>query len=247
LSARVSIPTTEEESIMSFNPIHIWASMGMLSRVIALCLLGMAVSSVAVYVERLLAYARHRKSTLAFAKAAGAALGGHDFGAVLVAARAETKGSFLARTIVPILEKYHGAKSSKGNLSPVEVSRREAARQLETASADLRRGLSLLASVGSIAPFVGLLGTVVGIISAFQGIAKSGSGGLGAVSAGISEALIETAFGLMVAIPAVVLYNMLSGRVAELERTVGQSVGELLDEVESAHGNGNGQHHAKVA
>jgi biopolymer transport protein ExbB len=232
---------------MSFNPIHIWASMGMLSRVIALCLLGMAVSSVAVYVERFLAYARHRKATLAFAKAAGPALGGHDFGAVLAAARSETKGSFLARTVVPVLEKHQSAKGQKGNLSPVEVARREAARQLEATSADLRRGLSLLASVGSIAPFVGLLGTVVGIISAFQGIAKSGSGGLGAVSAGISEALIETAFGLMVAIPAVVLYNMLSGRVAELERTVGQSVGELLDEVESAHGHGNGQHHAKIA
>ena len=232
---------------MSFNPIHIWASMGMLSRFIALCLLGMAVSSVAVYVERIIAYARHRKATLAFAGVAHPAMAGHDFGAVLAAARSETKGSFLCRAIVPILEKYQGAKTGKGNLSPVEVARREAVRQLETTSADLRRGLSLLASVGSIAPFVGLLGTVVGIIGAFQGIAKSGSGGLGAVSSGISEALIETAFGLMVAIPAVVLYNMLSGRVSELERSVDQSVGELLDEAESAHGHGIGQHHAKVA
>ena len=113
---------------MSFNPIHIWASMGMLSRFIALCLLGMAVSSVAVYVERIIAYARHRKATLAFAGVAHPAMAGHDFGAVLAAARTETKGSFLCRAIVPILEKYQGAKTGKGNLSPVEVARREAVR-----------------------------------------------------------------------------------------------------------------------
>ncbi|MEQ9322290.1 MAG: MotA/TolQ/ExbB proton channel family protein, partial [Polyangiaceae bacterium] len=87
-----------------------------------------------------------------------------------------------------------------------------------------------------VAPFVGLLGTVVGIIGAFQGIASSGSGGLGAVSAGIAEALIETAFGLMVAIPAVLFFNYLSARVARLELQLGRSVGELLDDMENQDG-----------
>jgi biopolymer transport protein ExbB len=90
----------------------------------------------------------------------------------------------------------------------------------------------VLASVGSVAPFVGLLGTVVGIISAFQGIAASGSGGLSSVSAGISEALIETALGLAVAIPAVLAFNYLSTGIAADEGALGRSAGELADQIE---------------
>jgi biopolymer transport protein ExbB len=110
------------------------------------------------------------------------------------------------------------------------------ARKRDAISSDLRRGLSVLASVGSVAPFVGLLGTVVGIISAFQSIASTGSGGLGAVSAGISEALIETALGLVVAIPAVLCFNYLTGRIGLVEQALERSSGELLDEMENVHG-----------
>jgi biopolymer transport protein ExbB len=77
---------------------------------------------------------------------------------------------------------------------------------------------------------------VVGIIGAFQGIASTGSGGLGAVSAGIAEALIETAFGLMVAIPAVLMFNWLTTRINSIEMTLARSAGELLDEIENNHG-----------
>src|SRR5262245_44183870 len=101
-----------------------------------------------------------------------------------------------------------------------------------TRGADLRRGLAVLASVGSVAPFVGLLGTVLGIISAFQGIASTGSGGLSAVSSGISEALIETALGLAVAIPSVLGFNYLSTRVARDEAALNSAAGEVLDSVE---------------
>src|SRR5262249_51996201 len=91
-------------------------------------------------------------------------------------------------------------------------------------------------TVGSIAPFVGLLGTVVGIIAAFQGIGATGSGGIGAVSTGIAEALVETAFGLMVAIPAVILFNYLNARISSIELALGRSLGELLDEMENHYG-----------
>jgi biopolymer transport protein ExbB len=90
----------------------------------------------------------------------------------------------------------------------------------------------VLASVGSIAPFVGLLGTVLGIISAFRGIATAGSGGLSAVSAGISEALIETALGLAVAIPAVLAFNYLTGLITREESGLSRAAGELLDTIE---------------
>jgi biopolymer transport protein ExbB len=128
----------------------------------------------------------------------------------------------------------------------VELARNEAERRKEQISAELRRGMSIVATVGSIAPFVGLLGTVVGIIAAFQGIGASGSGGIGAVSSGIAEALVETAFGLMVAIPAVIMFNWLTSRVAIIELTLARSTGELLDEMES-HRGGVSERHAQAA
>jgi biopolymer transport protein ExbB len=96
--------------------------------------------------------------------------------------------------------------------------------------------MSVLASVGSVAPFVGLLGTVLGIITSFQAIGAEGSGGINTVMTGIAEALAETALGLFVAIPAVLLYNYLSVRVAGIELSLGRSAGELLDEMENRHG-----------
>ena len=106
-------------------------------------------------------------------------------------------------------------------------------RAIQRASAltanDLKKGVSSLATIGATAPFVGLLGTVVGIITAFQGIATTGSGGLGAVSAGISEALVETALGLVVAIPAVWFYNYLTGRIEYFNVEMDNSSSELLD------------------
>ena len=96
-------------------------------------------------------------------------------------------------------------------------------------TADLRRGLSGLATVASSAPFVGLLGTVLGIITAFQLMATSGSGGLASVSAGISEALVTTAFGLLVAIPALMMFNYLTNRVEEMTVDIADASNELVD------------------
>ena len=93
----------------------------------------------------------------------------------------------------------------------------------------LKKGVSTLATIGSTAPFVGLLGTVVGVINAFVGIASTGSGGIGAVSAGIAEALIETALGLFVAIPAVWFYNFLTSRIEYFNVEMDNSSSELVD------------------
>jgi biopolymer transport protein ExbB/TolQ len=97
------------------------------------------------------------------------------------------------------------------------------------AVADLRRGLGGLATIGSSAPFVGLLGTVAGIITAFQAMARTGSGGLASVSAGIAEALVTTAFGLLVAIPAVMMFNTLTNRVDGMQVDIDESAMELVD------------------
>ncbi|MEZ4221297.1 MAG: MotA/TolQ/ExbB proton channel family protein [Polyangiaceae bacterium] len=218
---------------MAFDMAHIWASMGTLGKSVALVLLIMGIASAGVTVERLIALAKSKKESRRFAAKAGPMLEAWDLEGLLAACETH-KASALAKLFQAIVQRYTGARS--GNVSPVELARSESERALEGAGADLRRGLSVLASVGSVAPFVGLLGTVVGIIGAFQGIASTGSGGLGAVSAGIAEALIETAFGLMVAIPAVLLFNWLTGKINAVELTLNRSAGELLDEIENNHG-----------
>lgn len=214
---------------MNLNPIHIWSTMGPLSKVIAALLLGMAATTIAIAVERWISLARGTRATRAFMRTAVPLLEKGEFSGIVGIAPSHAQSPF-ARLIGPTLKKL---ADQKGNVDKVELVRRESERQKEAVSGELRRGLSVLASIGSVAPFVGLLGTVVGIISAFQGIAATGSGGLGAVSAGIAEALVETALGLLVAIPSVLLFNQLNASITSLEGTLARATGELIDDLEN--------------
>ena len=96
----------------------------------------------------------------------------------------------------------------------------------------LKWGLGFLATIGSTAPFIGLFGTVVGIINAFRSIAATGSGGMSVVSGGIAEALVSTALGIFVAIPAVVAFNHFTGKIenfhVEMNRASSQLVNRLF-------------------
>jgi biopolymer transport protein ExbB/TolQ len=130
------------------------------------------------------------------------------------------------------LQEYQFQQETGGNLTRedlLDTVRRAIQRATALTANDLKKGVSSLATIGSTAPFVGLLGTVVGVISAFQGIAATGSGGIGSVSAGISEALVETALGLVVAIPAVWFYNYLTGRIEYFNVEMDNSSSELVD------------------
>lgn len=220
---------------MTFDLVQIWAHMGVLSRIIAFGLLLMAVASIAVVVERFIAFAKANKASQSFAQGARPILESWDLEQIAGLAK-KHKSSHLATLFDRMTRKYLEGVEQRGSMTPVDLARNEAARTLETVGAELRRGMSVLASVGSVAPFVGLLGTVVGIIGAFQGIGAAGSAGMSAVMTGISEALIETAFGLIVAIPAVLFYNYLTTRVSGIELALTRSVGELVDEMENNHG-----------
>lgn len=218
---------------MSFSYSEILAHMGIPAIVIAGVLLLMGLASLTVCVERVITLRRSRRESRAFAAAVGDLLRAGDVDAVL-AQTEKFPRSHLARLVRSGLTEYVHARSTAdvSGLGPAERARRHLERTLELLGEDLRKGLSVLASVGSVAPFVGLLGTVVGIISAFQGIAATGSGGLSSVSAGISEALIETALGLAVAIPAVLAFNYLSTGITADEGALGRSSGELADHIE---------------
>lgn len=117
-------------------------------------------------------------------------------------------------------------------------------RQLEMAgamtTAEMKKGLGALATIGSTAPFIGLFGTVMGILAAFQGIATSGSGGLASVAGGISEALFTTAAGLLVAIPALMGFNYFTGSLERFQIEMTNSAREVVDFFLKRHGAGYG-------
>ncbi|WP_338872048.1 MotA/TolQ/ExbB proton channel family protein [Myxococcus stipitatus] len=217
---------------MNFNLRDIYNHMGVFALGIAWTLMLFAVASLAVFFERLFVFFRSRATSRAFAARAGQLLMQHQHEALVKEAEG-TKGSHLATLLGGGMKTFLAkSKLPAGKLGPVELTRRELVRINERVSADVRRGMSVLATVGSVAPFVGLLGTVVGIIEAFSGIAKEGSGGLGAVSSGIAEALVVTALGLLVAIPAVLMFNFLSTRADALQLSLDNARSELMDHLE---------------
>jgi len=215
---------------MGFSLSEMWGHMGWPAITVAAVLMIMGLSSLTVFIDRLITMRRSRIASAQFA----AESGGHlreDMIETVIAEADKYPNGHLPRVVKTALATYRHARDTAdvSQLSPAERTRRHMERYMEDVGADLRRGLAVLASVGSVAPFVGLLGTVLGIISAFQGIASTGSGGLSAVSSGISEALIETALGLAVAIPSVLGFNYLSTQIARDEMALNTAAGELLD------------------
>lgn len=219
---------------MSFSWTEMLGHMGLPAILVAVVLAVMGLASLTVRIERLLTFRRSRTASRAFADQVASDMAAGKIEAVLHATEAHAQYGHLPRVARAALSTYTHARETAdvSGLTPVERTQRHMARYMDDVGADLRRGLNVLSSVGSVAPFVGLLGTVLGIISAFQGIAAAGSGGLGAVSVGISEALIETAFGLAVAIPSVLAFNYLTTQIVRDEMVLNNATGELLDLLE---------------
>jgi biopolymer transport protein ExbB/TolQ len=213
---------------------HIWSTMSLLARLVTLCLVGMAVGSLYVAFERILILRRTFASSAEFARKSRPLLEGFEMNEVrdLTHQREFARAPLALVTQIGV-EAYLRHQRETG---AIEFVRRDLSRKLDQVGAEARKGMGFLATVGSTAPFVGLFGTVIGIIVAFTGIAESGGGGLDAVSAGIAEALIVTAVGLIVAIFSVWIFNFLNGKFEELDMRLQHAAGELIDFMECAHG-----------
>jgi len=213
--------------------IKMWGDMGLVARVIAFILVIMSMISFGVAIERIYTFTQARKQSKLYAPQVAKHLkDGRLKDAIAISSSKTYRYSHLTKVVLAGLQEYQFQQESGANLSRedlVDTVRRAIQRASALTANDLKKGVSALATIGATAPFVGLLGTVVGIITAFQGIAATGSGGLGAVSAGISEALVETALGLVVAIPAVWFYNYLTGRIEYFNVEMDNSSSELLD------------------
>ncbi len=212
---------------------HMWGQMGWVAKAIGVILIFMSMISFGVAIERIFTFTQARKQSKLYAPQVAKHLkDGRLKDAISISSSKAYRYSHLAKVVLAGLQEYQFQQESGSNLSRedlVDTVRRAIQRASALTANDLKKGVAALATIGATAPFVGLLGTVVGIITAFQGIAATGSGGLGAVSAGISEALVETALGLVVAIPAVWFYNYLTGRIEYFNVEMDNSSSELLD------------------
>jgi biopolymer transport protein ExbB len=213
--------------------IKMWNDMGWVAQGIGVILIIMSMISFGVAIERIYTFAQARKQSKLYAPQVAKHLKeGRLKDAIAISSSKNYRYSHLAKVVLAGLQEYQFQQESGANLSRedlVDTVRRAIQRATALTANDLKKGVASLATIGATAPFVGLLGTVVGIITAFQGIASQGSGGLGAVSAGISEALVETALGLVVAIPAVWFYNYLTGRIEYFNVEMDNSSSELVD------------------
>ena len=218
-----------QEGAVSFDLLGMWGQMGWMARIVVIILFIMSAYSIGIMIDRLLAYSGAKTQSRQFAPAvAGALREGKVDEAIKIADR--YKKSHLAKVVVGGLQEFKAHQlSSDIPGEEVEASRRALERSEAIVQAELKRGVSSLATIGSSAPFVGLFGTVVGIINAFKGMSTEKSTGLAAVAGGISEALVTTAIGLFVAIPAVWMFNYFTSRLEAFNVEMGNSSSELID------------------
>ena len=213
--------------------IAMWQTMGWVAKGVAFVLFFMSTWSFGVAIERIYTYTQARSQSKLFAPQVAKHLKeGRLKDAITLASSKNYRHSHLAKVVLAGLQEYQFQQESGAGMSREDVLdtvRRAIQRAAALTGSDLKKGVAALATIGSTAPFVGLLGTVIGVINAFQGIGASGSAGIGAVSVGISEALVETALGLVVAIPAVWFYNFLTGRVEYFQVEMDNSSSELID------------------
>jgi biopolymer transport protein ExbB/biopolymer transport protein TolQ len=217
---------------MSFNPVDLWNTMTPLAKGVAVLLILMSIYSLTVAIERWIYFAKAKKQSLAFAKLVTLHLKQDKLQEAIESSK-KYKQSHLARVVsAGLYEFQHDLQSGTANVvghDPIEAAERAIEREALMTTADMRKGLSGLATIGTTSPFIGLFGTVIGIINAFRGMAMTGSGGIAAVSTGIAEALITTALGLFVAIPAVWLFNIFTNKIERFQVEMSNSASELID------------------
>src|ERR1700757_1231621 len=196
-----------------------WGQMTWVAKAVAGVLFIMSMWSFGVAIERIFTYTQARNQSKLYAPQVAKHLkDGRLKDAIAISSSKSYRYSHLAKVVLAGLQEYQFQQESGGTMSRedlMDTVRRAIQRASALTASDLKKGVAALATIGSTAPFVGLLGTVVGVIAAFQGIATSGSSGIGAVSAGSAEALVETPPGVVVRLPAVWFYNYLSGRIED--------------------------------
>lgn len=223
----------------SFTLSGMWAQMGIFAKLVLIILVLQFIITSIMGIERFVVYSKAKKESIRYIMQLRSFLNERKLEEAVAAVK-QNPNSPIAKVVGAGMDEYlQGMEALQeegpedvGDFDIVDAVNRQMERAKERETANLKKGLALIATTGSTAPFVGLLGTVVGILASFSSIAKEGSGGLGVVAGGISEALIVTALGLVIAIPSVLAFNVLTGRADKIVLELERSRGEFLDHLE---------------
>ncbi len=221
---------------MEMSLVEMFRQAGWVAKGVILLLLIMSIYSISVMFEKYMTYRAARKESLEYLPLLARSLKADKLQEAVDSSKRYKKAHIAKVTSAGLLEFLNQSGSTGTSYDIVEAVRRQLDMASALTSAEMKKGLGGLATIGSTAPFIGLFGTVMGIVNAFTGMATSGSGGLAAVSAGIAEALITTAFGLLVAIPAVMAFNYFTGRLERFDIEMTNSSQELIDFFLKKHG-----------
>jgi biopolymer transport protein ExbB/biopolymer transport protein TolQ len=193
------------------------------------CLLALSVYSVGVIFDKYRRFRAASRQSQVFLPACGNFLRAGKLQDAIDAARLH-RDSHVAQVITAGILEFGGTRQTATDpATRFEMVSSALERSKIRTLTEMKRGLALLATIGSTAPFIGLFGTVVGIINAFRGIAATGSGGVAAVSGGIAEALIATALGIFVAIPAVIAFNLFTATLERFQVEMNGASSELVE------------------
>jgi biopolymer transport protein ExbB/TolQ len=216
---------------MQFGLMEMWQAMGAVAKTVAILLIAMSVISIYMFIERLLVFSRAKKTSRAVApKLAELLRSGNLKDALALATKKENKGSHLARVTAAGIQNFiEGKEARLGFAEQIEMASRGSERAKVLFSQELHRGLPILATIATSAPFIGLFGTIFGIINAFRGMQLTGSGGIGAVAGGISEALVTTAIGIGVAVLALWVFNTLNSRIEVYDAEMANTSSQVVD------------------
>ncbi len=213
----------------SFNVIELWNSMGIVAKCVVGILAVMSAYSISVMIERWITYRQARNQSRVFTPAVAECLKEGKIEEAISLGEQNNK-SHLAKVLISGLHEMQAhSKSKEIPGESIEAARRALDRATAIGISDLKRGLGGLATIGSTAPFVGLFGTTIGIINAFQGMKTEETAGIAAVAGGIAEALVTTAFGLFVAVPAVMAFNTFTSKIETFTIEMDNSSSELID------------------
>jgi len=208
---------------------HLWETMSAFVKGVTVVMIVMSLWSLQVMIAKWWNLRKAQKETVKFAPEFSQFLEEDNLTEAIKLAESY-KRSHVARVLGDALGEVKPLiQDGSVTVSDINSAERAIERNMLIIVTELKRGLGILATVGATAPFVGLLGTTIGIVNSFSAMAESGSGGLGSISAGISEALISTAFGLLVAIPAVWAFNYFQIKLDNLIAEMTYVSKELVD------------------
>jgi len=204
-------------------------NVGLFGAAVMCCLAALSLVSVSVIIDKHRRFISASRQTEMFKAVFKKFMRGGEVSELIEAVR-QHQNSHVAQVVSAGIHEYDGVRQAGGDQNAsLELVTSALRDSMSETLIQLKKGLGFLATIGSTAPFIGLFGTVVGIINAFRSIAATGSGGMSVVSGGIAEALVSTALGIFVAIPAVMAFNHFTGKIETFHVEMNRASSQLVN------------------